>query len=175
MLIFLWGYMGSGKTVVAKKLAASLDFECTDTDTLVEQREGLTIAEIFETRGETFFRKAEHEILVHLCATSQNMVIATGGGLPCYNNNHLLMSKSGVTVYLELNARTLLQRLKKNKAKRPLLKSVPEENLLSFIEDQLQARRKYYESATIKISGENMHIKKLAMQVRGLLALTIKK
>lgn len=101
MKIVLVGYMYCGKTTVGKRIANMLNFEFKDTDTLVENICGENISSIFETKGEEFFRQKEREVLVQLLQ-EDNIVIATGGGLPCYEDNMKLIKNNCKSIYLKL-------------------------------------------------------------------------
>lgn len=148
MIIFLIGFMGSGKTTIGKKLAKKLKFEFIDLDSLIEQNEQSTVAEIFESKGEAYFREAEHKTLIELCSKSRT-VISCGGGTPCFFDAIGLMNKVGVTVYLKLSAEAIYSRLHLAKSKRPLLKNMHGDDLKNFINLKLEEREPYYSKAQI--------------------------
>ena len=142
MNILLTGFMGAGKTTVGKKLAKRLGYFFIDTDREIEKEQGCSITEIFKYGGEECFRDLETDILQKL-QTKQNLVIATGGGMVLRNENRNLMQSLGTRVYLKVELKELMRRLKKDK-KRPLLqKSKPEEHIL----EMLQQRKSIYEEA----------------------------
>src|SRR5437773_11285939 len=97
--IFLMGFMGSGKTFFGKQLAQLLNYEFIDLDELIGKNEGATIAEIFFSKGEAYFRSKESSLLKSL-SQNENAVIATGGGTPCFHDNMKWMNEHGITVYL---------------------------------------------------------------------------
>jgi shikimate kinase len=142
-LIFLIGYMGCGKTTLAKKLASKLKYEWLDTDAYIEKQVGLTISEIFSRYGETYFRSLEQN-LINSLDTSKSIVVSTGGGLPCFNNVIDVLNEKGTTVYLERSPKELFQRLEQGKHKRPLLADKSHEELLQFIEENLEKRNPIY-------------------------------
>lgn len=114
--IMIIGFMGCGKSTIAKALAKKLKFECLDTDALIEQKEGLKIKELFEQRGEEYFRMQEKELFEEL-RHRQNVVIATGGGF----YKALQKDKNIFVVYLRAHFAYIKARLSKNAlAKRPL-------------------------------------------------------
>lgn len=121
MRIFLLGFMGSGKSSLARELAHKLTYSFIDLDNLVEERSGKKIAEIFENDGEVVFRKIEHDCLLETFS-HKNIVIATGGGTPCFFNNIDLINQNGISVYLKFNPGILASRLSNDKGKRPLIK-----------------------------------------------------
>lgn len=135
--------MGAGKTTVGKRLANKLGYLFVDLDQKIEEDEGLTIAEIFEQKGEQEFRNLEQNTLISVLNQS-NVVVACGGGTPCFGENLELMNTHGYTVYLKYPVKTLCQRLEKGKANRPLLKTKTNEELESFIQNLLSEREPFY-------------------------------
>jgi shikimate kinase len=100
MNIFLIGMMGSGKSTVGRNLARQLSYSFIDTDSLIEKNQSLNIPEIFAKYGEDRFRELEKETL-NFILESDHQVIATGGGLPCYHNNIILMKENGICIYFQ--------------------------------------------------------------------------
>lgn len=152
MIIALVGYMCAGKTTVGKRIANILNFSFVDTDTLVEQKCNSTIEAIFQQKGETFFREQEREMLLNLLS-KDNIVIATGGGMPCYKNNMSLIKQSCKSIYLRLSAPQIFSRSTMSKQKRPLLEKIKKEDRLAFIEQSLKSRESFYNQADIIIDG----------------------
>lgn len=155
MRIFLIGFMGSGKTHWAKRLADRLKLPVFDLDLEIIQREKRNIPEIFSTSGEEYFRVTERTILEDLIDKNASMVVSCGGGTPCFLNNIELMKKYGTVVWLNTHVDVLLQRLLKEKAQRPLLKNVDDNDLKSYIVRKLNERRMYYQQADVTIDNEN--------------------
>lgn len=140
--------MGSGKTAVGKVLAEMMNLNFTDLDWFIEQRYHKTIGELFETFGETRFREIEKNILREV-AEFEDIVIATGGGTPCFSDNMDFMKEKGITVYLKLSPRQLFERLKKVTDKRPLLRNKTNEELTDYITRMLEIRKPFYNQADI--------------------------
>jgi shikimate kinase len=163
--IYIVGFMGCGKTTAGRKLAARLEWEFIDLDREAERIAGMKIPEIFESRGEDFFRKTEQEALKAL-ASSSHTVVSTGGGAPCHEDNMDHMVSSGITVYLKLTPAALRERLVKSKKKRPLLKGLDYEELLRFIERKLSEREKFYERAEIIIEGSDLDMDLLVSRIK---------
>jgi shikimate kinase len=171
MKIILLGYMGSGKTSVGKKLAKKVFASFYDLDHYIERKEGKTIADIFEKKGEIYFRKIEHQYLQEFLHEKEDYILSLGGGTPCYAGNmELILAQEGVTsIYLQANVPTLKERLSKNKKKRPLVASLDDEKLAEFIAKHLFERRNFYEQAheTIDVNGKD--IETIVAEIRILL------
>ena len=145
MLLFLVGYMGCGKSSIGRALARRIGFRFLDMDTLLEERCGQSVREIFSAVGEERFRELERDVLRHLADDpSPDAVVATGGGAPCFFDNMDRMNEAGITVYFQMSPQKLAARLEHGKAKRPLLKDKTPEELFEFIRDNLSQRETFY-------------------------------
>jgi shikimate kinase len=154
-ILYIIGFMGSGKTTTGRKLASMLGWSFIDLDKKIEEHTGKKIPELFSQYGEEYFRNIESEVLREL-KTRTDTVISTGGGTPCYGNNMDFMLETGLTLYLKLTPVQLKSRLSESKGERPLLKDITISNLQSFIENRLASREKYYCQAEIQIDGFDM-------------------
>lgn len=148
--IYLVGMMGVGKTTLGKQLAKQLRYSFLDTDKAIELSEGKSVAAIFEQHGELYFREIEQRVL-KTTGTRNHIVIATGGGTPCYYNNIEWMNQHGTTIYLKAEASFIISRVSLFRDKRPLLKGKSDGELKKIIEDLLEARTPYYEAALKQI------------------------
>ncbi|AEA33772.1 shikimate kinase [Hippea maritima] len=121
MNIILVGFMGSGKTTIARIISKKHSMKFVDTDKLIEKQQNLTIGEIFDKKGENYFREIEKNFILDYLSFCDNCVIATGGGMPCFFNNMENLKKIGWVVYLKTDFETAKKRamLSKN---RPLFK-----------------------------------------------------
>lgn len=148
-LFFLWGLMGCGKSYWAHYLAKKLSYNYIDTDTLIENKTQLSTTQIFEKFGESFFREKEKMVLQDIInTTTLPTIVATGGGLPCFNNNAQTMINSGVTFFLNTDIDVIAQRVFKHIEKRPLLKSYQSiEELELFLTQKLNDRLPFYNQA----------------------------
>ena len=153
MKLFLIGFMGCGKSYVGRLLAAKMGFTFVDADSVIENTEGAKIAEIFGSQGETYFRKVESEILRGF-GKWDNIVVATGGGAPCFHDNMDWMNENGITVYLKTSPALLMARLKNEADHRPILGGRTDDDLLHFIEQKLEERNLFYSQATFTIEQE---------------------
>lgn len=148
MLVYLVGYMGSGKSTVGRQLAKLMKYTFRDTDIMIENSYRVNVSRIFEKYGEDVFRKVEHNILQET-ASFQNTIVATGGGLPCFKDNMNFINSHGISVYIKLTPAQLCERLKMSKQKRPLLKNLDKKNLLLFVAEQLSRREGFYNRANV--------------------------
>lgn len=156
-IIYLIGFMGSGKSTAGKKLASLLGWSFIDLDEKIETHAGMTIPEIFTQEGEPYFRILESEVLKSF-KSQTNTVISTGGGSPCYGDNMDHMLKTGLTVYLKLTPEQLKTRLSESEGERPLIKDISNDGLLGFIEEKLALREKWYYRAEITLEGIDLDI-----------------
>lgn len=160
MIIFLVGFMGSGKSTVGQRLAGRLGYSFIDMDARIEGEHGMSINEIFEKLGEKAFREMETNMLKEMFSL-QDTVISTGGGLPCTGNNMELINKNGVSIYLRMEPAVLLNRLSMGKSRRPLIRHLSREELETFIQEKLNEREPVYLRAHHTISGLNVDMDKL--------------
>lgn len=166
-IIYLVGFMGSGKTTAAKKLSALLGWNFVDLDSLIEQRTGKRIPEIFSSDGEELFRRIETKILRELIE-KVNIVVSTGGGAPCHDANMDFMLDTGVTVYLKLTPAQLRDRLASSKTERPLIKAIDKNNLQDYIEKKLSERENFYNRALITMEGCELDAGLLLQKIKAL-------
>lgn len=141
--IFLIGYMGSGKSTLGKALAERCEIEFVDLDDYIEARAGKKIREIFADDGEAAFRELERSSLLEV-SEKTNVLVACGGGTPCFGDNMKLMNERGTTVLLQTSHDRLFERLKCGRAKRPLIANLSDEELDGFIDEQLAKRMPHY-------------------------------
>jgi shikimate kinase len=164
--IVLIGYMGSGKSIVGFELAKKLKINYFDLDNLIEESHSLTVSEIFKLKGEIFFRKREHEIFTQKIMSEDDFVLSTGGGTPCYYNNHLLFEKENMqTIYLKASINTITQRLVGQKDKRPLIQSLSNNDLAEYVGKHLFERSYYYNKAKYTISVDDKTISQIVDEI----------
>jgi shikimate kinase len=164
-LVYIIGFMGSGKSTAGKKLASALGWTFIDLDRKIEEHEGKTIPQIFTQDGEDRFRSVESEVLRSTEQLSET-VVSTGGGTPCHGDNMDFMLDTGLIIYLKMAPSQLMQRLMNSTGERPLLKNVPDDKLIFFIEEKLAFREKCYNRANIIIEGLDLDINILCSKIR---------
>ncbi|WP_070138222.1 shikimate kinase [Crocinitomix algicola] len=159
--IFLYGFMGAGKSTFGKKLARKLGWIFIDSDKEIEKQTQKTIAEIFEENGENYFRQLETEWLNNF--SGKSTVVALGGGTPCFNNNQLIIKEMGVSIYLEMSSKILTNRLMNAKNTRPLISAFKanERELNSFIQEKLEERKPCYSNADITFSAASINAERM--------------
>jgi shikimate kinase len=162
--IFLWGMPGVGKSTTGKALANVLGIEFIDLDKQIERLENKSVAAIFESKGEDYFRTIEQQFLNQNLA--MNAVIAAGGGTPCFYGNAEKMLENGCCIYLEANAKMLVSRLKQAKQKRPLLAVFETDDALeNALENTLKERTIFYSKAHLSAQALNIDVKQLAVEI----------
>lgn len=140
--------MGCGKSSLGRKLAKAGGMEFMDMDSIIEQREGASISDIFHYQGEEYFRDAERALIEELGAAEGDMVISTGGGAPAWQNNMELMNSLGATIYLRRTAQQIASRLSPHgRQKRPKLRGLNDEELVAFMTTNMAEREPFYSKA----------------------------
>lgn len=149
--LFLIGYMGCGKSTLARKLAHRMGASFADTDTQVERREGASVADVFRYEGEERFRAAERAALEELIAQGC-AVISTGGGLPTWHDNMERMNEAGTTIYLRRPAEQIARRLTPyGRQKRPRLHGLSDDQIVDFMRRDMAGREPFYAQARIVV------------------------
>jgi shikimate kinase len=164
--IILIGFMGTGKTAVGRRLAARLGYRYLDTDTIIQEQAGCTIAEIFKRHGESHFRELERSVIREV-VQSQGCVISTGGGAVVDPESLTLLKKNGLVICLASSPEKILERTVSKKGVRPLLEG---QDPLKEIKRLLNLRAPYYEKADWTIDAS----KKTVLQVVSLIEKKIK-
>lgn len=167
-LIFLTGFMGSGKSTIGPILANTLGFQFVDLDKLIEERAGQRIVEIFETKGEKHFRELERQLLAEV-ASASDFVISLGGGTIANEENVRLIKEHGALVYLKLSPEEVLRRVS-HRNDRPMLKDeqgrvLPPDELKRRVLSLLQHREQYYNQADIIVSADLLSVGKTVDEI----------
>ena len=148
--------MGCGKSTLGRSLASELNLTFIDLDSFLEEKYFKTIPQIFAEEGEESFRRKERNVLEEVCGFD-DVILATGGGAPCFFDNMELMNESGFCVFLDVNISSLVSRLIHAKIERPLIKGKSPEELTKFIEGLLTKRRPFYEKARYILKGSEIN------------------
>ncbi|HAT65521.1 MAG TPA: shikimate kinase [Flavobacteriaceae bacterium] len=168
MKLVLIGYMGSGKSLLGKHLSKVMNIPFQDLDAYIETSENASISQLFETKGEIYFRKKEALLLQKILSENFKLILATGGGTPCYGAvmEDLLRSNNVLTVYLKCSVDTLVERLWKEKESRPLISHINSKEVLNdFIRKHLFERNYYYNQANIIVGCDGLSEKEIVEKI----------
>ena len=170
MILVLLGYMGSGKSTIGKEMAERLNCPFYDLDDLIEDELECSISEIFETKGAIFFRKKESELLQKTIENNDNIILALGGGTPCYADNMQFLKQHPrtITIYLKWSLSSLVNRLQNEKEHRPLIQNLDNAELEEFIGKHLFERNFYYNQADHSIDCESKTINQIINEISDL-------
>jgi shikimate kinase len=160
-LIYLAGFMGSGKSTIGPILANTLGFPFVDVDQLIQQRAGRSINAIFSELGEQGFRAIEHDVLKNVSAM-ENGVVSLGGGTLANEENFRLIHERGLIVYLRVSSEEAARRMR-NKTDRPLLHDgegnrLDEASLKRRVEELMKRREEFYNRADVIVAAEHKRV-----------------
>lgn len=172
MKYVLLGYMASGKTIIGKRLAKLQNLSFIDLDDYIIEKEQQSIPEIFQTKGEIYFRKAEHEALKELLERDDSFVLSLGGGTPCYANNmEMVQNNTKVnSIYLRASVTELSKRLLQEKDNRPIVSQLSNDKIPEFVAKHLFERRFFYEKATYILSIDGKSKDEIAAEIISVLS-----
>ncbi|MDP2088606.1 MAG: shikimate kinase [Flavobacteriaceae bacterium] len=169
MKIVLAGYMGCGKSSIGQLLAQQLQIPFIDLDLYIADKEQLSVSEIFKRKSEIYFRKKETDCLQEILQLEGNIILAVGGGTPCYGNNMDLLKKFTTTIYLKASIDTLVNRLISQKSERPLIAHLSDEDLPEFIGKHLFERVPFYLQSEFVISTDEKTVGEIAVEIKTIL------
>lgn len=159
MKIAFVGYMASGKSLWANCLADKLDVDCIDLDVFLETNFlHQSIAKFISEKGELAFRKLEKKALHEICMRQDDLILACGGGTPCYYNNMDLLNQFFFTVFLNPSISVLVNRLKAQQNTRPLLSHLQTDELPEFVAKHLFERRHFYAQADAQLQKDAIEL-----------------
>lgn len=162
--------MGSGKTTIGKLLANKLKISFLDLDEVIEQGLEDSISNIFNGKGEIFFRKKEHEYLIDVLSKKEKLILSTGGGTPCYSGNmETMLNLADHVFYLKVSIPGLVKRLLLEKEHRPLIKNIDNGDLPEFIGKHLFERNNFYLKANHIIECDDKDPESLVAEIQELL------
>lgn len=155
MRIYLVGFMGSGKSTLGRAVAQHFQVPFFGTDEEIEAKEQMSVYDIFIDKGEYYFRELENEIL-KASATQPLSIVATGGGLPCHDDNMEWILQHGISIYLEWPIAKIITQLRNEVTTRPILAGFAPEHRERNIEALFNQRLPFYERAalTIEMTGD---------------------
>lgn len=161
--------MGSGKSHISKVLSKKLNLKLFDLDRQISLKNEMTIPEIFEKRGEIYFRKQENLILNEILSSYDDIILSVGGGTPAYFNNMEIINQYSESVFLQTSVKNLADRILKQKEKRPLVAKIADEDLPEFIAKHLFERNVFYSQSKHKVITDGKSPEKIATEIAALL------
>jgi shikimate kinase len=162
--------MASGKSSIGKKLSKKLSTRFIDLDDYIIEKEKMSIADVFKSKGEIYFRRIENKYLKEILSKEDDFILSLGGGTPCYGNNMEEINKEKtVSIYLNGSTATMIERLIRKKAKRPLIASLSDDKIPEFVAKHLFERRPFYEQAKMTIKIDDKTKKEVALELEKLL------
>ena len=170
MKIVFVGYMASGKSAIARAVSAQLGLELIDLDAYIEAKEDALISQLFEDKGEIYFRKKEQEYLKEILSFETSFVLSVGGGTPCFSGNMELILEKSISFYLRANVQTIYSRLQNEKEKRPLVEAIKDTDLHEFIGKHLFERAAFYDQSNHAVSVNDKSIQEISKEIIELLA-----
>lgn len=153
--IFLIGPPACGKSTLGRALSRRTGLDFIDLDLYIAQRFHTTVAALFASRGEEGFRKLERNML-HEVGEMEDVVVACGGGTPCFFDNMEYMNSRGTTVRLTASDERLLERLERAGARRPMFASLSREEILAKSKELSVAREQFYSAAALTFPGDEL-------------------
>lgn len=169
MTISLLGYMGSGKSHVSKNLSKKLNFPLIDLDQKISEEHQLSIPEIFQNKGEIFFRKEEKRILESILNERSNIILSLGGGTPVYYNNMDLINQFSKSIFLRASVKTLTERIMLQKNSRPLIARLEDNDIPEFIAKHLFERNPFYGKSHFTIDTDSKTASEISDEIIRLL------
>ena len=162
--------MASGKTTIGKRVSKKLSLNFIDLDDYIIEKEKMSISDVFKNKGEVYFRLIENKYLKEILSENDNFLLSLGGGTPCYANNMEEINKeNAISIYLEGGTATMIERLIRKKAKRPLIASLGDDKIPEFVAKHLFERRPFYELAKMKVKIDKKTKKNVAKEIVKLL------
>ncbi|MCM1319800.1 MAG: shikimate kinase [Muribaculaceae bacterium] len=153
--IFLIGMPGSGKTTLGRALARELDRDFIDLDNYIQRRYCCSVSDLFARRGEDGFRQIEHNML-HEVGEMEDVIVACGGGTPCFFDNMDYMLAHGTVMYLEASHARLHERLCRRRSHRPAIAQKTDEQISTYIDELIDTRGPIYQRAHLNIESSNL-------------------
>ena len=162
--------MAVGKTTIGNLVSKKTNFKAIDLDDLIEKKLKMSISDVFSQKGELYFRKVESDTFKEVLELNENLIISTGGGTPCYANSHLLLKGKNIkSFYLKASVDVIVERLKAEKKRRPIVSNRSDEEMQEFVAKHLFERSYFYNQANHIVSIDNKIPENIAGEIISLL------
>lgn len=170
MKIVLLGYMASGKSSIGRRLSEKINLPLIDLDHYIEEKEEMSISDIFKIKGEIYFRKIENLYLKEIIDKNEDYILSLGGGTPCYGNNmEVINSSEAISIYLKASVNKLANRLILKKSKRPLVANLNDDQIFEFVGKHLFERNSFYDQAKKIVKTDGKKKSKIVKEIVKLL------
>ncbi len=167
--IYLIGFIGSGTNKHASRIAEKWNLKHIDTDVFLEEQEGLKVPEIFQTKGEDYFREIEEALLLDIAA-QKNLIVSFGIGTPCVGDNMEIMRSSGLIVYLRAGVGCVMKGVMALRKKGEMFTEMEVAEISDFLMEKLDERRPCYETAAqITLRARGLDTKVLEKEIKAML------
>lgn len=157
--------MASGKSSIAKEMALQSTLKFIDLDTVISDREDMSISDIFKNKGEIYFRKKESLYLDELLSKNKKIILSVGGGTPCYGENMKSINQKGISFFINTPLNILVKRLISEKAIRPLVADLKDADLKEFVAKHLFERLPFYEKAHHTINTSDRDVNAISSEI----------
>jgi len=166
MKVFLIGLPGCGKSTLGSEVAKLLNRPFVDLDEEIVKGEGQSIGQIFANLGEAQFRNVEKKYLIKWCDHTSDVVMATGGGTPCFMDNMTQINSSGLSIFLDTTVSEIATRMMNTElAKRPLFEGQDISTIAGRIQEMRMARIHFYAQARVTLSGDHLNAQSIAEEI----------
>ncbi|MDN5203498.1 shikimate kinase [Fulvivirgaceae bacterium BMA10] len=167
MKIFIIGMPGCGKSTFGKELAVKMGISFFDLDDLIVKKGGASIPEIFEQKGEDYFRHIESDCLKEATDTNETFIMATGGGAPCFHDNMDFINQNGISIFLDVNPVTIAKRiLSDGVEERPLFRGHNYKTLGGALEEKRKNRISFYRLAQFTFKEDEIDVDNIIKKIK---------
>ena len=173
MILYLVGFSGCGKSTIGRKASRIAGCEFVDTDREAEKLENAKVSQIFADKGEAYFRQLESRIIQNIVRKyplGRDVIVATGGGLPCCGNNMELLNRTGTTLYLASSNKRLFNMLRLCRKQRPLVAAMDDTQLELYIRNTMLLRDPSYRCADVVLECDGLSDRTISEYVVRVLA-----
>lgn len=169
MIVYLIGMPAAGKSSIGKQLAKKTNFTFIDLDDIISAKEEISIKQLFQDKGEVYFREIESKYLKEVSQTKENTVVSLGGGTPCFYDNMDVILSSGKVFYINAPNYVIISRIMRGVTKRPLFAGLNDTELSDKINFLLKERETFYLKAHHQIDAKTRSKKDIVEEILSLI------